>query len=301
MKKRVLKYISFLLASVLLLFIFASCGQKVTQKDYFSDFPYPQITSPPVVDNENADNDFNEDNSPNETNTPNEPNYPDNENPIKPNLPEEAEPQKDIMLISLTDTLNIRSGAGTGYSSVGYIDTNDMVGYYGESGEWYETRYKGKVAYLSKKYTAKVEFNKGSERTEVAISIGKEMLGYPYLYGAVRFHDGNGNVISNFNKTLFDCSSLTQYIFYKTDGTLINTTTRTQSLQGSFVNRKDIQRGDLLFFTNSSRQYNSGIERIGHVAIYLGDNYILHTSSDYAVVEPISDLRWSYYITARRV
>ena len=44
-----------------------------------------------------------------------------------------------------------------------------------------------------------------------------------------------------------------------------------------------------------------GVERIGHVALYLGDNYILHTASDYAVIEQISSTRWGYYIEARRV
>ena len=56
-----------------------------------------------------------------------------------------------------------------------------------------------------------------------------------------------------------------------------------------------------MFFTNASRKNNTGIERVGHVAIYLGGNYILHTASDHAVIEPISATRWSYYITTRDV
>ena len=56
-----------------------------------------------------------------------------------------------------------------------------------------------------------------------------------------------------------------------------------------------------MFFTNATRKDKVGIERIGHVALYLGDNYILHTASDYAKIEQISQARWSYYITSRRV
>ena len=82
--------------------------------------------------------------------------------------------------------------------------------------------------------------------------------------------------------------------------TLLNTTTRTQVKQGKYVAKSDIRRGDCLFFTNEDRQYNTGIERVGHVAIYLGDNYILHTSSDYARIEKISAKRWKFYIEARR-
>ena len=56
-----------------------------------------------------------------------------------------------------------------------------------------------------------------------------------------------------------------------------------------------------MFFTNESRKNLSGNERIGHVGIYFGNNYILHTASDHAVIEPISNTRWGYYITARRL
>ena len=56
-----------------------------------------------------------------------------------------------------------------------------------------------------------------------------------------------------------------------------------------------------MFFTNASRKNNVGVERIGHVAMYLGDNYILHTASDYAKIEQISSTRWSYYIQTQRI
>ena len=57
---------------------------------------------------------------------------------------------------------------------------------------------------------------------------------------------------------------------------------------------------NILYFTNSSREHLSGVEKIGHVALYLGDNYILHTATDYARIEQISAKRWGYFIEARR-
>lgn len=126
-------------------------------------------------------------------------------------------------------------------------------------------------------------------------------MGVPYVYGAVRYHDGNGNRLNGFTAEKFDCSSLMQYIFYRGAGTLLKTTTRTQVLQGKEVKTADLKRGDLLFFTNASRKDNKGIERVGHVALYLGDNYILHTASDYAKIEQISEARWGYFLTARRM
>ena len=76
--------------------------------------------------------------------------------------------------------------------------------------------------------------------------------------------------------------------------------TRTQVLQGVKVDPSDLQRGDVMFFTNDSRVNNTGVERVGHVALYLGNNYILHTASDHAVIEEISAKRWSYFIVAKR-
>ena len=110
------------------------------------------------------------------------------------------------------------------------------------------------------------------------------------------------NKLRGFSVSAFDCSSLMQYIFYLgADGVLLGVTTRNQVLQGEAVKKTDLQRGDLMFFTNASRYNKVGVERIGHVALYLGDNLILHTASDYAKIEKISSTRWSYFIEARRM
>ena len=122
----------------------------------------------------------------------------------------------------------------------------------------------------------------------------------PYVYGAVRIHDGKGKLLGGFTAQKFDCSSLIQYIFYKGAGELLGVHTRAQVLQGKYVKPNDLQRGDCIFFTNESRQHNKGLERVGHVALYLGDGYILHTASDYARIEKISAKRWKFYIEARR-
>ena len=140
-----------------------------------------------------------------------------------------------------------------------------------------------------------------NEDIERVIAEGAKLLGTPYVYGAVRLHDGKGKMLSGFSVNAFDCSSLMQYIFYKGADKLLQVNTRTQIYQGTTVSKSKLKRGDLIFFTNASRKNNSGIERVGHVAMYLGDNYILHTASDYAKIEQISTTRWSYYIQAQRM
>lgn len=199
------------------------------------------------------------------------------------------------------NSVNLRSGAGTGYAVLGAAGKNETYALVGKSGEWYQTYYRGKTAYISASYAAVLKLEKSeSEKTEKVISEGYKLLGVPYVYGAVRLHDGKGNLLSGFTSQKFDCSSLIQYVFYKGAGAILDVTTRTQVKQGKYVAKSDLQRGDCIYFTNESRAHLSGVERVGHVALYLGDNYILHTASDYARIEQISAQRWKYYIEARR-
>ena len=202
----------------------------------------------------------------------------------------------------LSDGVNIRSGAGTDYSVRGSAQKATMYALNGSSGGWYKTGYKNKPAYISNKYCEVVEMeSSGDEKIEAIINEGTKLLGTAYVYGAVRYHDGNGKLLSGFKTSAFDCSSLMQYIFYKGAGVNLQLTTRTQIYQGKTVKKSQLQRGDLMFFTNESRKDNVGVERVGHVALYLGDNWILHTASDYAKIEQISAKRWSFFIQGQRI
>ena len=198
-----------------------------------------------------------------------------------------------------TNNLNVRKGAGIGYASLGTVEKNILMQYEGKSGDWYETRYMGQKAFVHASYAEIVTLEKANDAIEKIIEEGLKVLGTPYVYGATRLHDGKGNLLKGFSDKKFDCSSLMQYMFYRGGNILLNMNTRTQISQGKEVT--DLKRGDLMFFTNASRKNNTGLERVGHVALYLGDNYILHTASDYAKIEQISSTRWGYYLSARRM
>ena len=210
---------------------------------------------------------------------------------------------KAVYIRSKCNGLNVRKGAGTGYGTLGTLDKGDMVMYTGKEDGWYKTVYKGTEAYVSASeiYTELYETDKTDDRIEKVIETGCELLGTEYVYGAVRLHDGYGNLIKSFDITEFDCSSLMQYIFYYGADEVLQVNTRTQVYQGKEVEKADLKRGDLMFFTNASRCYKTGTERIGHVALYLGDGYIFHTASDHAVIEKISQTRDSYFICGRRI
>lgn len=222
-----------------------------------------------------------------------------NENPIVSSVKPLG--NKAVYVRAKTDGLNVREGAGTGCASLGTLDKGDMAVCLGESNGWYKTYYRSKVAYVSasEKYTDLYTTDKGSDEIEAVIDVGLKLLGTPYVYGATRYHNGSGKKLTGFSIDAFDCSSLMQYMYYIGADVKLDLTTRTQISQGRKVS--ELKRGDLMFFTNASRKDKTGIERVGHVALYLGDNYILHTASDHAVIEEISSTRWSYYIQANRM
>lgn len=216
--------------------------------------------------------------------------------------PEPAKPQTVSYIAVTSDGVNIRSGAGTGYSVRGSAEKSTLYCLSGQDGGWYKTGYRNKTGYISSKYCKITSLeSSGNAKIEAVVAEGAKLLGTPYVYGAVRYHDGNGKLLKGFSADEFDCSSLMQYIFYKGAGKLLQVNTRTQVYQGEKVSADKLQRGDLMFFTNAQRRFNTGVERVGHVALYLGGNYILHTASDYAKIEQISAQRWSYFIEGRRI
>lgn len=304
MKKLSIEFISMLLAIVLLaassLAIIIPTAIRAGSSGNISDGT--ETTPETSPDDENTDNLL--------------PDTPETDDPAidEPDKPEPEEDPEDIPVIepvqnamyakAKVNGLNLRSGPGSGYASLGYINAGDMVVLLSQEGDWYKTQYKNKTAYISanQSYTEAFEIElSDNDAIEKVIQEGLQLLGFPYVYGAIRYHDGSGKKLSNFDPTKYDCSSLMQYIFYHGAGVNLNMTTRTQVKQGAYVPKSDIKRGDLIFFTNSSRYNNTGVERIGHVALYLGENYILHTASDYAVIEEISTQRWKYYIETRRL
>lgn len=282
--KRIVSMIAAVVCAVLFMCIAAACG---TKEDPGSPLP-DQNTQSPLPDGSGSDPDDETDEGADEETD---------------ELPAPPETNKAAYIRIKTNGLNVRAGASTSYASLGQVDKDMSMIYLGTENGFYKTYYRNRTAYVSAKsaYTELHEMEAGSETVEKVIEEGTKIIGTPYVYGAVRYHNGKGTLLSGFSMDKFDCSSLTQYIYYQGSGALLDLTTRTQIVQGTHVDRSDLQRGDLMFFTNSTRYNKTGIERVGHVAVYLGENLILHTASDYCKIEEISATRWSYYLETRRV
>ena len=134
------------------------------------------------------------------------------ETPIVPDVPEDEEEDVPVVnvqaqyVLSHANGLNVRTGAGTGYASLGQINSGDMLHFVRREGNWYETRYRGKTAYVSadSAYTSMAFLDKADDKIEAVIAEGLELLGVPYVYGATRLHDGKGNFLKGFSTNAFD-------------------------------------------------------------------------------------------------
>ncbi|MBW7454769.1 C40 family peptidase [Paenibacillus sepulcri] len=141
------------------------------------------------------------------------------------------------------------------------------------------------ISSLAAGHVPKAEAATASTGSKV-IKLGDNYLGVKYKLGAA-------SGIS----TAFDCSSFTQYVFKKVGITLPRTSSA-QSKKGTYVARKNLKVGDLVFFSTPS----SG-KKVGHAAIYAGNNKVLHTYGTGGVkFTSLSNSYWnSHYVTARRV
>lgn len=127
---------------------------------------------------------------------------------------------------------------------------------------------------------------KSSSIGEQIANMSKSYVGYKYVYGGTSPSTG------------FDCSGLVYYICGKL-GCKVNRTADAQANNGVYVEKANLQPGDLVFFTDYKT--NQGI---GHVGIYIGNNQFIHASTPTVgvIISNLSEATYTKrYVTARRV
>lgn len=218
------------------------------------------------------------------------------------------EPEPEIINVSqvyevktLVD-LNVRDKASASGSVAATVKSGSVLPYISSENGWYKVYYNNKALYVSANSSYSYLKRIGEPGIEDVISVGMSLMATPYEYGATRIIDYNYKRIASFTGNTFDCSSFVQYSFYIGAGRPLMGDSRSMSTQGVSVSSANIKRGDVLFMTSTARQYNTGIERIGHVAIYLGDNKILHTFGTGGVrVQEYSEFWKGRFISAKRM
>ena len=96
--------------------------------------------------------------------------------------------------------VNFRAGAGTQYSVLGRAEQGTSYVVLGKTGGWYKTYYRNEIAYISASYVSVFTMEKADEQTEDVLAQGYKLIGVPYVYGAVRLHDGKGNLLRGFTR-----------------------------------------------------------------------------------------------------
>ena len=92
---------------------------------------------------------------------------------------------------------------------------------------------------------------------EEIVTTAKRYVGVPYRWGGESPSTG------------FDCSGLTMVV-YRINGLNLPRSSRQQWKVGKPIDRRQLQKGDLVFFATASRN------RVSHVGIYAGEDKFLH-------------------------
>ncbi|WP_400162830.1 C40 family peptidase [Brevibacillus sp. TJ4] len=126
-------------------------------------------------------------------------------------------------------------------------------------------------------------------KADKVISTGKKYMGRPYKFGA-----------SKNTTAVFDCSSFVQRVYKEALGKSLPRDSRSQSKVGTKVSKSNLKKGDLVFFKASK---NTKSTRITHVAIYAGNNQLLHTYGSPGVTfTKFKGTNWEKrFVTAKRV
>ena len=109
------------------------------------------------------------------------------------------------------------------------------------------------------------------------VKSARQWIGTPYVYGGR-------------SKSGTDCSGMIMVIYDEVAGLSLPRNSAAQRDYCVSVSRRQLEPGDLVFFTTSKRG-----GKVNHVGMYVGDGRIIHASSSRGVIE--SSLDEKYYAT----
>ena len=189
------------------------------------------------------------------------------------------------------ESLNVRSGAGAGYSRLGKLPAGTLVTVITEGKDWHLVTAKGLKGYVSARYVNIIDPEAAANAAtpgEKFAELAKQYLGVPYVYGGT-------------SPSGFDCSGIIYYIAKSMGYSVPRTATNQWNAGYTKVSRSELQPGDLVFFTKT---YHSS-KYITHVGIYIGDGKFLHASSPTSggvIVTPMSNSFYSSrFVGGRRI
>ena len=173
--------------------------------------------------------------------------------------------------------VNVRSQPSTDSSILTKVYAGSTVELISLEDGWYVMNCDGVAGYISAEYVYPYNPAAASAVGAEAVELAMGYMGVPYVYGG---SSSRG----------FDCSGFTMYIYGLLGYSLPHSATSQWESVGTYVERSDLQPGDLVLFCDPSR---SNGKACSHVGIYIGNNEFIHASSSEGV--RINGLDESYY------
>jgi len=195
------------------------------------------------------------------------------------------------------DQVRLRAQPDTSAPILETCELNTEIKLTGISGKWFKVSLDGQDGYVSSDYINLSNFVPSSAPATV-LATGTEVVseGQKIVNTAMQYL-GTPYVWAGTSPSGFDCSGLVYYVF-KECGYSTNRTAATLYSNGEYVEKENLQVGDIICFTSTNYSY------IGHVGIYIGDGQFIHASSGSGEVV-INDLSTTYYANhyygARRI
>lgn len=187
------------------------------------------------------------------------------------------------------NAVNVRSIPSTDGDIVTRVSTGVTVDLLALEDDWYAVSVDGTKGYIRSDFIR--IYTPGA-----ASSVGAQAVSDAYNYLGVRYSYGGASPKG------FDCSGFTMYIYGLQGYSLPHSATSQWNSTGTYVERSDLQPGDLVLFCDPSM---SNGKACSHVGIYIGDNQFIHASSSstgYVKVSSLGEAYYSnYYVGAKRV
>ncbi len=185
--------------------------------------------------------------------------------------------------------VNVRNIPSTDGGILTKVYAGETVKLLALEGEWYSVSINGMKGYIRSDYIRIYQPGSSSGLGADIVSKAYEFLGTRYVYGGA-------------SPRGFDCSGFTMYIYSLFGYSLPHSATSQWKNSGTYVDRSDLQAGDLVLFCDPSR---SNGKACSHVGIYVGNDEFIHASSSstgYVKVSSLSESYYNnYYVGAKRV
>lgn len=161
-------------------------------------------------------------------------------------------------------SLTIRKKASTSAAKAGSYKKGTQITCYGEQSGWTIVKYSGIYCYVSSQYLSETkpeeqtEASYGTATGQSVVNYAMQFRGNPYVWGGESLTNG------------VDCSGFTMQV-YRHFGYSLPHSSTAQRYEGTAVSWDEKQPGDLICYQM--------IGGVGHVAIYIGNNQIIHAGS----------------------